>query len=153
MQGKQTVHPRRQPPDVVLVVILQLEPQPGGEVLQEEKHEEAAGFLILQAQLHHLRQKLGGATVAQKAHGQQQLNPLVLGEGMMLHKVFLQMGVRLVIVCVALTETFRYLELCSTCLKESLGRSKHETNLSTSTLTHCVGFLLYPSLTEPSSIE
>ena len=54
---------------------------------------------------------------------------------------------------VALTETFRYLELCSTCLKESLGRSKPATNLRTSTLTHCVGFLLYPSLTEPSSIE
>ncbi len=42
---------------------------------------------------------------------------------------------------VALTETFRYLELC-------LGRSKPATNLSTSTLTHCVGFLLYPSLTD-----
>jgi hypothetical protein len=54
---------------------------------------------------------------------------------------------------VALTETFRYLELCSTCLKESLGRGKPATILSTSTLTHCVGFLLYPSLTEPSSIE
>jgi hypothetical protein len=54
---------------------------------------------------------------------------------------------------VALTETFCYLELCSTCLKESLGRSKPATNLSTSTLTHHVGFLLYPSLTEPSSIE
>ncbi len=54
---------------------------------------------------------------------------------------------------VALMETFRYLELCSTCLKESLGRSKPATNLRTSTLTHCVGFLLYPSLTEPSSIE
>ncbi len=54
---------------------------------------------------------------------------------------------------VALTETFHYLEHCSTCLKESLGRSKPATNLSTSTLTHCVGFLLYPSLTELSSIE
>ncbi len=41
----------------------------------------------------------------------------------------------------------------TTCFKESLGRSKPATNLSTSTLTHCVGFLLYPSLTEPSSIE
>ena len=38
-------------------------------------------------------------------------------------------------------------------LKESLGRSKPATNLRTSTLTNCVGFLLYPSLTEPSSIE
>ena len=53
---------------------------------------------------------------------------------------------------VALTETFRYLELCSTCLKEGLGCSKPATNLRTSTLTHCVGFLLY-YLTEPSSIE
>jgi hypothetical protein len=54
---------------------------------------------------------------------------------------------------VALTETFRYLELCSTCLKEGLGRSKPATNLRTSILTHCVGFLIYPSLTEPSSID
>ncbi len=38
-------------------------------------------------------------------------------------------------------------------LKESLGYNKPATNLNTSTLTHCVGFLLYPSLTEPSSIE
>ncbi len=41
---------------------------------------------------------------------------------------------------VALTETFRYLELCSTCLKEGLGRSKPATNLRTSTLTHWVDF-------------
>jgi hypothetical protein len=52
---------------------------------------------------------------------------------------------------VTLTETFRYLELCSTCFKEGLGRSKPATNLRTSTLTHCVGFLLYPRLTELSS--
>jgi hypothetical protein len=51
-------------------------------------------------------------------------------------------------VSVALTETFRYLELCSTCLKKGLGCSKPPTNSRTSTLTHCVGFLLYPSLTE-----
>jgi hypothetical protein len=30
---------------------------------------------------------------------------------------------------VALTETFHYLELCSTCLKEGLGRSKPATKL------------------------
>jgi hypothetical protein len=39
------------------------------------------------------------------------------------------------ITSVALTETFRYLELCSTCLKEGLGRSKPATNSRTSTLT------------------
>ncbi len=51
-------------------------------------------------------------------------------------------------VSVALTETFGYLELCSTCLKkkEGLGRSKPATNLRTSTLTHCVDFYYIQAL-------
>jgi len=57
------------------------------------------------------------------------------------------------ITSVALTETSRYLELCSTCLKEGLGHSKPATNSRTSTLTHCMGFLLYLSLTKPSPME
>jgi hypothetical protein len=52
---------------------------------------------------------------------------------------------------VALPETFLLLRALLILLKESLGRSKPTTNLNTSTITHCVGFLLYPSLTEPSS--
>jgi hypothetical protein len=55
--------------------------------------------------------------------------------------------------CVALKETFPLLRALLNLLKESLGRSKPATNLKTSTLTHCVVFLLYPRLTEPSSIE
>jgi hypothetical protein len=47
---------------------------------------------------------------------------------------------------VALTETFRYLELCSTCLKEGLGRSKPATYFRTSTLTHCVDFYYIQAL-------
>ncbi len=54
---------------------------------------------------------------------------------------------------VALPETFLLLRALLNLLKESLGRSKPATNLNASTITHCVGFLLYPSLTEPSSIE
>jgi hypothetical protein len=52
---------------------------------------------------------------------------------------------------VAITETFPLLRALLNLLQESLGRSKPATNLNTSTITHCVGFLLYPSLTEPSS--
>jgi hypothetical protein len=48
---------------------------------------------------------------------------------------------------VALTETFPLLRALLNLLKESLGRNKPATNLSTRTSTHCVGFLLYPSLT------
>jgi hypothetical protein len=50
------------------------------------------------------------------------------------------------ITLVALTETFLYLELCSTCLKEGLGRSKPATNSRTSTLTHCVDFYYIQAL-------
>ncbi len=56
-------------------------------------------------------------------------------------------------VTVALTETFPLLRALLNLLKESLGLSKPANNLNTSTITHCVGFLRYPSLTEPSSIE
>jgi hypothetical protein len=58
VQGKQAVRLRRQPPDIVLVVAFQLDAQPGGEPLQEKEHEEAAGLLVVRAQLHHLRQEL-----------------------------------------------------------------------------------------------
>ncbi len=49
--------------------------------------------------------------------------------------------------------TFRCFELCSTCLKEGLGRSKPTTNPQNKHINTLCGFLLYPSLTEPSSIE
>jgi hypothetical protein len=52
-------------------------------MMQEEEHEEAAS--IVWAQLHHLCQELGRATAAQRADGQQPLDPLVLGEDMLLY--------------------------------------------------------------------
>jgi hypothetical protein len=58
MQGKQAVRFHRQPPDVVLVVSFKLFAQPGREPLQEEENKEAAGLLVIRAQLHHLRQEL-----------------------------------------------------------------------------------------------
>ncbi len=59
---------------------------------------EAAGLLVIRAQLHHLRQELGGAASAQRTDCQQPLDPLILGESMLLKKVVLQAGVQLVIV-------------------------------------------------------
>jgi hypothetical protein len=49
--------------------------------------------------------------------------------------------------------TFRCFELCSTCLKEGLGRSKPATNSYNKHINTLRGFLLYPSLTGPSSVE
>jgi hypothetical protein len=49
--------------------------------------------------------------------------------------------------------TFRYFELCSICLREGLGCSKPATNPWNKHNNTTVGILLYPSLTEPSSIE
>jgi len=49
--------------------------------------------------------------------------------------------------------TFRCFELCSTCSREGLGRSKPATNPQDKHINTLWGFLLYPSLTEPSSIE
>ncbi len=50
VQGEQAVRSRRQPPDVVLVVALQLHSQPGRKPLEEEENEEAAGLLVIRAQ-------------------------------------------------------------------------------------------------------
>jgi hypothetical protein len=50
-------------------------------------------------------------------------------------------------------ETFRCFELCSICSREGLGRSKPATNPQCKHINTLWGFLLYPSLTEPSSIE
>jgi hypothetical protein len=41
---------------------------------------------------------------------------------------------------------FRYFELCSTCLKEGLARSKPEPTLRTRTLTHCMDFYYIQAL-------
>jgi hypothetical protein len=54
------------------------------QALQEEENEEAAGFLVIFTQLHHHCQELGGAEAAQRTDGQQPLNPLILGVGMLL---------------------------------------------------------------------
>ncbi len=100
VQGEQGVSSRRQPPDVVLVIALQLHSQPGRKTLEDEENEEAAGLLVIRAQLHHLRQELWGAAAAQQADRQQPLDPLIFGESVLLQEVLLQEGVRLVIVWV-----------------------------------------------------
>jgi hypothetical protein len=49
---------------------------------------------------------------------------------------------------------FCYFELCSICLRKGLGRSKHATSPWNKHKQHTLWrFLLYPSLTEPSSID
>jgi len=84
--------------DLVIILLSQLDSQPGRKMTREGPTEEEVGLLAFRTRLHHLPHQLRGLPVVQRRERHKSLNLLEVGLSVLIEKLILEDGLGFVLV-------------------------------------------------------